>query len=562
MYCTKCGTKLPEGARFCPKCGKATGNWEAESVRQTETKREEILNSEAEKNVPHSAGKKAVVFGICIAVIAVILLIAGILVFGDKVLKKDDPEEKFPQTEGQRNTYESDGAGNAGEYMVEEESESGITEADNPDDKKLLEEMIRSGGGKDIFVSLHEDFDGDGEEEILAYVAQDSGEYVLTDCELWYADADGAKQVCELQDEENFTVVRFHEEQEADGSIGDICLSRADPDSGKALETVCRWTDGKIEAADIDVYVDGDGTVIADHLPTMEEVMNVYRDFLGNRENLREIMSGDIGDGLSVEPAMAGGFFLRDFDGDKIPELLIEMELTGGYPYSQEVYVYRYNPENQTVEKCTKVFALGGFGREVVDEEWEYHGLLPEWEEEVLRLCPGYADAWLSHYDGTIIAGYNDKGHIITFDIQGGTDILHKMIWGDPLNDDMEQMFYERNFNQFYEEIVYDNNYEDMTEFDTYEQHGNMSMAKEEMESYVPFRFYPITEETMNKYLVPDYLETDIYQYTDRDIWNDRKERQKWSQEIDKASLQEDGKTKGGYIYNLEYLIQIDPNAI
>ena len=63
MYCKNCGKEIPDGVKFCPKCGEAI-----DSISITQT------NKEREAQQTRSVGK-----GVLLAIVAIIGLLVGIM---------------------------------------------------------------------------------------------------------------------------------------------------------------------------------------------------------------------------------------------------------------------------------------------------------------------------------------------------------------------------------------------------------------------------------------------------------------------------------------------------
>ena len=74
-YCSKCGTELPQGAAFCPKCGAAA------VTQETQAAPAEAATMAAPSPKPALWGERFVAWLIDVAILNLILAVVGVILF-------------------------------------------------------------------------------------------------------------------------------------------------------------------------------------------------------------------------------------------------------------------------------------------------------------------------------------------------------------------------------------------------------------------------------------------------------------------------------------------------
>ena len=277
---------------------------------------------------------------------------------------------------------------------------------------------------------------------------------------------------------------------------------------------------------------------VSDKARTIE----AFRRFLSDKGHFKEALGDPMNDGLAVNnDGMIDGFFIKDMDRDDIPELLIGMSDAGR---SQYVFVYKFDKESGRVKKDHVIYSLGG-----------WFGCDEETYDTVVAVYPEFEDSLLftDHYaNGRQQVGYNDFGQLVWFDNYAGislaTDII--MYWCD----------YESigtNISQYTE----DGGYDPEVDLVYYEVTGSRPEAEKALQGYRPFLFYDINQENIDKYLVEDYLEAGMEQYSQQDVTDDRNQFYRLYEEYVRGEdLSPTGIFAGQYSaqkYNIDKLVQL-----
>lgn len=481
MFCSRCGSRIPENGCFCPKCGNSVNTVHKTGTRPEEKKMAPPMKNGREQKESRRKGK-----GSKIRIILMLLLLLSVLAAAIIV------EEKLV-------------AGNRYEHQISL-------------GEKYLEEL-------------------DYEAAEAAFRAAAKIDPKQPDAYLGLAKV--------YVETENFDMA-IQVLQEGYTATQDPLLEQQVQEVEKVISREKSADDGIVELSD-------------PFAGELAEAMQAYKEFLENRENFRSMLETPMGDGMAVENGMIGGFFLKDFDGDQVPELLIEMELPySGDMYVQSVYIYSYDDIAKKVEQCSVIQSRGNFGRQVTGKSegyWE-----KELENKITERCPDYASAWLAHYEGAMTVGCNDQNHVVSFQNEGDIDLWYAVKWGSYSEDQGFIMMYPEDWKNsggnFFMEYVGDSDYMDDIDLDYYEEIGRKEQAKKEMSGYIPFRFYEISQDNIDQYLTVDYADTDIYSYTEKDVWADSEKRYERYYNIDTGNLNADGTVEGGGSYNLEYMVQ------
>lgn len=270
--------------------------------------------------------------------------------------------------------------------------------------------------------------------------------------------------------------------------------------------------------------------------------MEAFRRFLSDKGHFKEVLSDPMNDGLAVNnDGMVDGFFLKDLDQDDIPELLIGMSDAGR---SQYIFVYKFDKESGRVKKDHVIYGLGG-----------WFGCDEETYDTVVAAYPEFADSLLftDHYaNGRQQAGYNDFGQLVWFNNYVGISLAMDIImyWCD----------YEK-LGTDVSEYMEDGGYDFEVDRVYYEVTGSRPDAEKALQGYRPFLFYDINQENIDKYLVEDYLDAGMEQYSQQDVTDDRNQFYRLYEEYVRGDdLSPTGIFSGQYSaqkYNLDKLVQL-----
>lgn len=224
--------------------------------------------------------------------------------------------------------------------------------------------------------------------------------------------------------------------------------------------------------------------------------VNSYKNFLLNYDSRELInqpvleMMGAYGEGGTVK-----GFFLYDVNNDGQPELMVQKVYGANF---SGTLLYTYNSETKTVENY-------GTGTEDVFYLKNEKGdtLTDSADVEMYKNMNGNG---LLLYDGVQALGYRkDNGWIIAFSWNGGTFDKGVGITA----------FMEINSDGSESHTIY------RESFDNGEASGESSLSQRDktlyeaiMNNYVPFMFRTITVDNINKYVVNDYKNSGLYNYT------------------------------------------------
>lgn len=121
MYCTKCGAEVPEGYKFCPKCGAKLVVPIAENQAKPEP--EEPKPQVREKSAPVQPGKKpgghkkAVWIGIIIAVIVILVVVLAFVLIRNK--QQNMPQAPVISTTQVTQTARSNSASKETSYLAD-----------------------------------------------------------------------------------------------------------------------------------------------------------------------------------------------------------------------------------------------------------------------------------------------------------------------------------------------------------------------------------------------------------------------------------------------------------
>ena len=96
MYCTKCGTKNKDGARFCEHCGASLLNEQPVNAIQ--------YSPDIKENVEKRKGYVAILAGIGVAILILVVAIVFMLVkFQKKTVQSTDMSQEQTNTSDQDN---------------------------------------------------------------------------------------------------------------------------------------------------------------------------------------------------------------------------------------------------------------------------------------------------------------------------------------------------------------------------------------------------------------------------------------------------------------------------
>lgn len=215
-----------------------------------------------------------------------------------------------------------------------------------------------------------------------------------------------------------------------------------------------------------------------------------YKKFLdGNK--FEELMAESIIGSLSIFENVGSikGFFLHDINNDNIPELLVQKI----YGKSTGTYVYKYNETSDRVERYN------------VYIQNEASGLLP------YSFAQSYVKAGgngLLLYNNCPTLGYRkDTGNIISFRWNGGSQAFGMTV-NEYASNMKSSVIYSECFST---EAGYTDDTKRITQ-------GSAEVYSSFINNYVPFLFVEITDENINKYIVNNYKESGMYEYSLDDV--------------------------------------------
>ena len=265
------------------------------------------------------------------------------------------------------------------------------------------------------------------------------------------------------------------------------------------------------------------GADISDGKSELEHALIAYAKFLKNPVNMCEILTeqthSPYGD---AQPGLVYGFALRDFNEDKIPELVIDFGLPN-LPLMQKIYIYRYNEGDGQVRRMFKMpeGANGGYGLKYLKENMNesYIQQYNEELEEKIAENGDYAESLLNvKYQGPHMVGTYGR-YLVAFNEGVEEDMSKTLTWYD---------FVEDNAQSYSEILAYMDDYLDYTTDESCEDD-----PEEILNNFKPILFYDITDENIDKIISEDYWnantgEDAFSDYTVEEAYDYLTQKAKW----------------------------------
>lgn len=266
------------------------------------------------------------------------------------------------------------------------------------------------------------------------------------------------------------------------------------------------------------------GADVTDGKSELEHALIAYSKFLKNPVNMCEILTEQTYSPYgNAQPGMVYGFALRDFNEDKIPELVIDFGQPA-LPLMQKIYIYSYNEGDGMVRRMFKMEngGNGEYGLEYLKENMN-ESFVEQYNEELeqrISDCADYADSLLHvKYQGPHMVGTCGR-YLVAFNNGVEEDMSMELRWYDFVED----------------------NAQSYTEYLTYMDEGYLDYSTDEsceddpegiLNNFKPILFYDITDENIEKVVSRDYWNANsgdgaFSDYTDEDAYHYLTEKSKW----------------------------------
>lgn len=266
------------------------------------------------------------------------------------------------------------------------------------------------------------------------------------------------------------------------------------------------------------------GADVTDGKSKLEHALIAYSKFLKNPVNMCDILTeqtySPYGD---AQPGMVYGFALRDFDDDKIPELVIDFGQPA-LPLMQKIYIYSYNEGDGMVRRMFKMEdgANGEYGLKYLKANMN-ESFIEQYNEELeqrILECADYADSLLHvKYQGPHMVGTCGR-YLVAFNNGVEEDMSMELKWYD---------FVEDNAQSYTEMLNYmDEGYLDYTTDESCEDN-----PEEILDKFRPIMFYDIADENIAAILNKEYWDANsgddaFSDYTEEDAYSFLTEKSAW----------------------------------
>ena len=266
------------------------------------------------------------------------------------------------------------------------------------------------------------------------------------------------------------------------------------------------------------------GADVADGKSKLEHALVAYSKFLKNPVNMCEILTEQTYSPYgNAQPGMVYGFALRDFDEDRIPELVIDFGQPS-LPLMQKIYIYSYNEGDGMVKRMFKMEkgANGEYGLKYLKANMN-ESFLERYNEELERRiseCADYGDSLLHvKYQGPHMAGTCGR-YLVAFNDGVEEDMSMELVWYD---------FVEDNAQRYTETLAY----MDGGSLSYKTDKSCEDAPKEILNNFKPILFYDITDENIAAIVSKDYWDANsganaFSDYTEEDAYNFLTEKAKW----------------------------------
>lgn len=242
------------------------------------------------------------------------------------------------------------------------------------------------------------------------------------------------------------------------------------------------------------------GADVTDGKSELEHALTAYSKFLKDPVNMCEILTEQSHSPYgNAQPGMVYGFALRDFNEDKIPELVIDFGQPA-LPLMQKIYIYSYSESDGRVRQMFKMpeGANGGYGLKYLKENMN-ESYIQQYNEELeatIAQNSDYAESLLNvKYPGPHMVGTYGR-YLVAFDEGVEEDTYKTLKWYDFVEDNM----------QSYTEMLADmDDYLDYTTDESCEDD-----PEEVLNNFRPILFYDINDENIEKIISADYWNKNV----------------------------------------------------
>lgn len=242
------------------------------------------------------------------------------------------------------------------------------------------------------------------------------------------------------------------------------------------------------------------GADVTDGKSELEHALTAYSKFLKDPVNMCEILTEQSHSPYgNAQPGMVYGFALRDFNEDKIPELVIDFGQPA-IPLMQKIYIYSYSESDGRVRQMFKMpeGANGGYGLKYLKENMN-ESYIQQYNEELeatIAQNSDYAESLLNvKYPGPHMVGTYGR-YLVAFDEGVEEDTYKTLKWYDFVEDNM----------QSYTEMLADmDDYLDYTTDESCEDD-----PEEVLNNFRPILFYDINDENIEKIISADYWNKNV----------------------------------------------------
>lgn len=242
------------------------------------------------------------------------------------------------------------------------------------------------------------------------------------------------------------------------------------------------------------------GADVTDGKSELEHALTAYSKFLKDPVNMCEILTEQSHSPYgNAQPGMVYGFALRDFNEDKIPELVIDFGQPA-LPLMQKIYIYSYSESDGRVRQMFKMpeGANGGYGLKYLKENMN-ESYIQQYNEELeatIAQNSDYAESLLNvKYQGPHMVGTYGR-YLVAFDEGVEEDTYKTLKWYDFVEDNM----------QSYTEMLADmDDYLDYTTDESCEDD-----PEEVLNNFRPILFYDINDENIEKIISADYWNKNV----------------------------------------------------
>ena len=280
-----------------------------------------------------------------------------------------------------------------------------------------------------------------------------------------------------------------------------------------------------------------------DGVSDLARAMEAYRRFLSDRGHFKEILAHSIGWPYEndIRFGMVDGFFIKDMNGDGIPELLIESADAWGW--EQALFIYVFDTDS---------------GRVKLDHIFDAMGSMIY--EKTFPINPFSGTDWLLYdMEGNdlMLFGYNDANQLVWFHHGISANESITMYWCDYSVSDTDLTLH-----YYYEDC---NMWERIPVYEMNEISDSRDEAERALQGYKPFLFYDVTQENIDKYVIEDYLGAGMEDYDKEDVIDDKEAFRELYYSVSVIATEDmsfgpnfvsDELGAVNYSYNLEYLFQ------